>query len=292
MVTILINMRWICHFDSKKKKPHRYLDIFLSTDGFSIPSLAKTHSDVRFFTNLILRKAILDKQFLYLVSANGLLRKELKLKANLPKNFSNETIYYPELYGLKSFGQLQAKNLLASVVSFTNFGSILSKLFKHKTMDLQTVSWMPWQLLSFPFKLSINPINCFLISMTNTHALCGSSLVNNILNVFQFGVGVLHFSQMKKTESQSGGLAGVGVLIHHSILDIHLCNFGFINGCLVENESGIISVYTDGSVKGLDSAGAYGDITAHFLDIDLSVEVRIYGLLSLTLAELQAIALA
>ncbi|KAG9300984.1 hypothetical protein G9A89_018936 [Geosiphon pyriformis] len=54
---------------AKKGESHRYLDIFLSIKGLSKPSLAKAHSDVRFFTNLVLKKAILDKQFSYLVSS-------------------------------------------------------------------------------------------------------------------------------------------------------------------------------------------------------------------------------
>ncbi|KAG9306459.1 hypothetical protein G9A89_003569 [Geosiphon pyriformis] len=253
---------------AKKKKPHRYLDIFLSTNGFFIPSLAKAHSDVH---------------------------------------------------------QLQTENLLASVVGFANSGGILSRLFEYRVMDLQTVSWMPQQPLSFLVKLSVNPINCFLASMTNMFASCGSSLVNNILNVFQSGVGVLvanvlglldhngmcftwsTFCQWKRLDPKgwvpgwfvslvlfifSGGLASIGALVYYFISDIHLCNFGFANGCLIENRPGIVSVYTDGSVKGLGFAGTCGDTAAYFSDVDLSVEIRVYGLLSSTLVELQAIALA
>ncbi|KAG9301120.1 hypothetical protein G9A89_012503 [Geosiphon pyriformis] len=53
----------------KKKEPYRYLGIFLSTEDLSKPSLARAYLDVRFFTNLMLRKTISDKQFLYLVLA-------------------------------------------------------------------------------------------------------------------------------------------------------------------------------------------------------------------------------
>ncbi|KAG9303325.1 hypothetical protein G9A89_013651 [Geosiphon pyriformis] len=51
---------------AKKKEFHCYLGIFLSSESLSKPSIAKTHLDVRFFVNLILRKAISDKQFAYL----------------------------------------------------------------------------------------------------------------------------------------------------------------------------------------------------------------------------------
>ncbi|KAG9294919.1 hypothetical protein G9A89_003259 [Geosiphon pyriformis] len=41
-----------------------------------------------------------------------MLRKGLKLKANLARNFSNEAVYHPELYGLRTFEQVLAENLL------------------------------------------------------------------------------------------------------------------------------------------------------------------------------------
>ncbi|KAG9306367.1 hypothetical protein G9A89_018250 [Geosiphon pyriformis] len=54
---------------AKKSESYCYLGIYLFTDGFSKPSLAKAHSDVWFFANFVLKKTISDKQFLYLVSA-------------------------------------------------------------------------------------------------------------------------------------------------------------------------------------------------------------------------------
>ncbi|KAG9284097.1 hypothetical protein G9A89_022871 [Geosiphon pyriformis] len=54
---------------AKKGKAYRYLGIFLLTERLFKPSLAKAHSDVRFFTNVVLRKAITGKQFSYLISA-------------------------------------------------------------------------------------------------------------------------------------------------------------------------------------------------------------------------------
>ncbi|KAG9307301.1 hypothetical protein G9A89_017129 [Geosiphon pyriformis] len=113
---------------AKGNDSHRYLGIFLSTSLFK-PSLSKAHSDIRFFMNMVLRKTVSEKQFLYLVLVvlqlivcyriqftyvllgvcekwDRLLRKGLKLKANLPRDFLNEVLYYSELYGLKLFGHL------------------------------------------------------------------------------------------------------------------------------------------------------------------------------------------
>ncbi|KAG9306403.1 hypothetical protein G9A89_018286 [Geosiphon pyriformis] len=56
---------------AKKGKSHHYLGIFLSTKGLSKPSLAKAHTDVRFFTNLVLKKTISDKQHLALFSSSS-----------------------------------------------------------------------------------------------------------------------------------------------------------------------------------------------------------------------------
>ncbi|KAG9296506.1 hypothetical protein G9A89_015098 [Geosiphon pyriformis] len=54
---------------AKKGELHRYLSIFLSTERLSKPSVAKAHTDICFFVNVVLRKTIIDKQFSYLVSA-------------------------------------------------------------------------------------------------------------------------------------------------------------------------------------------------------------------------------
>ncbi|KAG9292227.1 hypothetical protein G9A89_023947 [Geosiphon pyriformis] len=54
---------------ARRGESYQYLGIFLSTEGFLKLSLAKAHLDVHFFINLVLKKAVSDKQFLYLVSA-------------------------------------------------------------------------------------------------------------------------------------------------------------------------------------------------------------------------------
>ncbi|KAG9291695.1 hypothetical protein G9A89_022114 [Geosiphon pyriformis] len=148
---------------AKKGESHHYLGIFLSTKSLSKPSLAKAHIDVKFFLNVVLKKAITKKQFLYLVFAvlqpiicyrlqfsfasksvcekwNKSLRKELKFKANLPKNFSSVALHYPELYGLKLFEQVLFKNLLANLINFNNIDKTLSRFFKHRAIDLQAAS--------------------------------------------------------------------------------------------------------------------------------------------------------
>ncbi|KAG9286034.1 hypothetical protein G9A89_022711 [Geosiphon pyriformis] len=102
-----------------KKKFHQYLGIYLSFESLFKPSLAKTYVDIRFFINLVLKKTILDKQFLYLISA------VLQLI----------TLYHSFLYSLKSFEQLQTKYKVASVLCFSNASGVFGRLFNHSPVN-------------------------------------------------------------------------------------------------------------------------------------------------------------
>ncbi|KAG9307278.1 hypothetical protein G9A89_017106 [Geosiphon pyriformis] len=136
---------------AKKEKFHRYLGIFLSFEGLLKPSLAKAQTDVRFFVNLVLRKAVSDKQCAYLVSTvlfpiisyrtqfsfvfigvcskwDALVHKILKSKSGLPCDFSSDALHHPFLYNLKTFKQIQAKSKLASVVAFANSAGVLAHI--------------------------------------------------------------------------------------------------------------------------------------------------------------------
>ncbi|KAG9287615.1 hypothetical protein G9A89_019676 [Geosiphon pyriformis] len=166
--------------------------------GLSKPSLVKAHSDVCFFTNLVMKKAVSHKQFLYLVSAvlhpivsyrtqfNALIRKGLKLKSGLPLNFPNDVIYHPLFYDLKSFFQIQSESKIASLVSFVNFSSILSHLFSHRFHDLQVLCWCPIHLLSSPVHIRVSASNNFLAGMVHVLLDCNMSLGGSLVNSFQF----------------------------------------------------------------------------------------------------------
>ncbi|KAG9305452.1 hypothetical protein G9A89_021170 [Geosiphon pyriformis] len=133
---------------AKKDESYYYLGIFLSSNGLLVPSLAKTHLDVQFFVNLVLKKAILDKQFSYLVPvvlfsiisyktrfsffSDTLICKVLKSKSGLLLDFPNDALHYSSLYDLKTFEQIQAESKLASVIAFANSVGILGCLFSHR----------------------------------------------------------------------------------------------------------------------------------------------------------------
>ncbi|KAG9289774.1 hypothetical protein G9A89_015354 [Geosiphon pyriformis] len=161
----------------------RYLSIFLLTKGFSKPSLAKAHSDICFFTNLILKKAVSDKQFLYLVSAvlhpiidyrmqfsyipNALICRGLKLKAGLLLNFPSNTIYHPFFYGLKLFSQCQSESKVALLISFI-------------------LCWWPIYPLIFPACIRVSVSNNFLAGMIHILFDCDLFLGGSLTSAFWF----------------------------------------------------------------------------------------------------------
>ncbi|KAG9306566.1 hypothetical protein G9A89_004763 [Geosiphon pyriformis] len=307
---------------AKKEESHQYLGIFLSTEGLSKPSLVKAHLDICFFTNLMLRKAVSDKQFLYLVSAvlhpivsyrtqfsfipvgmcskwDALIRKGLKLKSGLPLDFPNNVIQHPLFYGLKSFFQVQSKSKIASLVSFANSSGILGYLFSHRFHDLQ-----------------VSVFNNFLAGMICVLLGCNVSLSGSLVNSFRFRGGVpmstvlgeLRFSRFLSSLRQYG-IAFVDQLHDHhgAVYDWYtfkqwkrldscglflvLGNSGSLNilesgeyvsvhNCFLATGANSLSVYTDGSLSNLG------------MDIGLGLGVSVSGLMSSTLAELQAIVLA
>ncbi|KAG9287805.1 hypothetical protein G9A89_017400 [Geosiphon pyriformis] len=69
-------------------------------------------------------------------------------------------------------------------------------------------------------------------------------------------------------------------------------DYASVCGHLSQVISGSLSVYTDGSLRSLGTAGCRAGATAFFEDIDLGLGVGVSGLMSFILAELQTIALA
>ncbi|KAG9293590.1 hypothetical protein G9A89_005593 [Geosiphon pyriformis] len=243
-------------FVAHRGESHWYLGIFLSTEGLSRPSLAKAHSDVCFFTNLVLRKAVSDKQFLYLVSAVFHLiigyRMQfgyipvgvcLKLKAGLPMDFPSDTIHHPFFYGLKSFSQCQSESKVASLISFANSDRTLGHLFSHRSHDLQHFG------VAFVDQLR----DCHGVGF-NWLDPCGS-----VPEWFKLSVLFLMASHLSSTASVGNG-------------PLNFCesdDFVTARGRLSQVDINSLSVYTNSSLK--------------YLGI---------GLVSSTLAELQAIVLA
>ncbi|KAG9290412.1 hypothetical protein G9A89_007143 [Geosiphon pyriformis] len=303
---------------------HRYLGIFLFTNGLSKPSLTKANSDIKFFSNMVLQKAVSDKQFSYLVSAvlqpivsyrmqfsfvskavclkwDVLIRRGLKSKANLPRDFFNEMLHHPSLYGLKSFEQLQAEYKTASIV----------------------LCWALLNPLQYSVKLRVNTSNNFLVGVVHIFLDNKLSLDNRLSCAFRspghfpmslvlgdplyFSVvcslkiaGVAYDDQLLDKNGSiasaylnnclyappPAGLASVcaSVLDSTSFADI----YEEIHG-LWANE---IDVYTDSSLRNLGMFQVVCGAAVYFLGLNKDLGVEVHGVLSLTLAELQAVALA
>ncbi|KAG9304510.1 hypothetical protein G9A89_020074 [Geosiphon pyriformis] len=289
--------------------------------------MISAQSDVKFFVNLVLRKTVSDKQFLYLVSAvlqpivgYRLQFNYASVNANLSRDFPNEAIFYPNLYGLKIFRQLQAKNSLANLVLFANSKGVLGRLFKHRAIDLQAISWMSWQSLSFLVVLSLDSVNFFLAGITNTLTLCKFSLGNILPYVFYAGSGISVADVLGLDQYMSvvGSLKKFDIIFANQLLDYYGTCFiwssfcsGLVGslvlvsnpasgGCLVSlssiseyllKNSGNVVVYTNDLVKSLGSISAHSSAAAYFPNIDNGMGVRMSGLFLSTLTELHVIAL-
>ncbi|KAG9295910.1 hypothetical protein G9A89_006649 [Geosiphon pyriformis] len=285
-----------------KKEFHQYLGIYLSSEDLFKPSLAKTHADIRFFVNLVLKKAILDKQFLYLVLVvlqlivsyrtqfsflfrnvctrwNILIRRRLRLKAELLRDFSNKAFYHPSLYGLKSFEQFwlpihplcclvklyisPVNNFLAASlfydVSFSlkKFGVVFAKqLYTKKGLVFDWKSFQHWKKLdprgsvSHWFTVTCDFLNCFSLSD----------------NLCIKGLQTIDVCSSSKVSS--------------------------LGQCLSSVNMRVISVYTNRSLRDLGSCEMKCGAATYFPNLNLSISAKVGRLVSLTMVELQAIALA
>ncbi|KAG9306333.1 hypothetical protein G9A89_018216 [Geosiphon pyriformis] len=331
---------------AKKEETHWYLGIFLSTEGLSKPSVAKAHADVHFFINVVLRKAITDKQFSYLVSAvlqpivsyctqfsfvsfnvcrkwDALVRKDLRFKTCLPRDFPDAVLHHLSLYSLKPFEQVQSEE--------------------------KVLGWAPLDPLQFPVRLCINPVNNFLAGMVKIFLGNELTLVNNLPTAFRspdrfllssvlekslyfdlvkslkrFGVAfgdrlfnkksvlldwktfchwkrldlrglVPHWFMVSSEFLKGQGYSFSGSVGSAEKLGLDILGSGeffAVKDGLHDIWSGFFEVFTDGSLRNAGSAEVACGAVAYFPVLDKSIGVAVRGLLSSTMAELQAVTLA
>ncbi|KAG9296319.1 hypothetical protein G9A89_014911 [Geosiphon pyriformis] len=152
---------------------------------------------------------------------------------------------------------------------------------------------MPQHPLHFPVMLSINPLNCFLAGVIYVLALCNTFLGGALPNIFRAGSGVLILDVLSMSGYLIfGGLSNDEVVAFCPALVNVVWNTGFVSEQLLATRHGFIDVYMNGSVKGLGSISACSGAAAYFLKANVSVSIRVLGLLFSILVELQAIALA
>ncbi|KAG9289447.1 hypothetical protein G9A89_008008 [Geosiphon pyriformis] len=245
---------------AKRSESHCYLEIFLSTERLSKPSLAKIHANIRFFSNVVLRKTITEKQFLYLVSV-VLQPIRLKLKANLPKDFPSVALHHPMLYGLKPFEQVLTESLMA------NLGNRLTG----SQLNAPAPSPFSGHISGMPI-LDMLSVNGYLI-VRNSLRRYGLIFTDQLLDCHGVFSNFVKFS----------GLSNDVVVAFYP---------ASANVQLFTTRHGSIDVYINGFVKSLGSIGACGGATAYFPKANTSVGIKVFELLFSTLVELQAIALA
>ncbi|KAG9287363.1 hypothetical protein G9A89_023735 [Geosiphon pyriformis] len=286
---------------AKKGEAHWYLGIFLSTERLSKPNVVKAYVDVCFFVNVVLRKAITDKQFSYLVSAvlqpivsyciqfsfvfanvcrkwDVLIRKSLRFKACLPCDFSDTALHHPSLYGLKLFEQVQSERKVAALIMFSNAFGILGHLFRHRFLDLQVLGWAPLDPLQFSIRLHVSPVNNFLAEMR-------LDLRGPVPYWF------LVSSEFLKSQSCSfSGSIGSAEKLGLDILESG--EFSAVKDGLHDIWSGFFEVFTDGSLRNAGSVEVICSAAAYFPVLDKSIGITVSGLLSSTIAKLQTVALA
>ncbi|KAG9290028.1 hypothetical protein G9A89_010334 [Geosiphon pyriformis] len=285
---------------AKKGESHHYLGIFLSSE--------------------VLRKAVSDKQCVYLVFAvlfpiisyktqfnfvsvgicnkwDALVHKILKSKSGLPCDFPNDVLLHPLLYGLKTFEQIQAESKLASTVVFANSAGILGSL---------ACAFCHW--CSTPMSLVLGEF-CFFkcVSSLRRYGIAFmEQLHDHNGNVFSWetfkcwkrldpcGPVLFWFVFSIRFLGGVGPLSSNSSLVNgHAVSNIHLFHdFGVVHDALPTIDAAHLSVYTDGSLSGLGTVDVRTDAAIFFEDINLGLGVGMSGLVSSTLTELQVIALA
>ncbi|KAG9291556.1 hypothetical protein G9A89_021975 [Geosiphon pyriformis] len=310
------------------------------------PNFAKANSDIKFFLNMVLWKAVSDKQFFYLVSAvlqsivsyrmqfsfvskavclkwDILIRRGLRSKANLSRDFPNEVLHHPSLYGLKSFEQLQAECKTASVVQFANSSRILGRLFKHRILDLQVLCWALLNPLQYLVKLRVNTSNNFLVDVVCIFLDNKLSLDNRLPCAFHSSghfpmslvLGDLLYFNVVCSLKIAGVAYGDQLLNKNSSIKRlgsrgpvplwFLKAFAYLSNCLhapppVSLASVCASVLDSTSfadireeIYGLwtDEIDVVCGAAVYFPGLNKGLGAEVHGVLSLTLAELQAVVL-
>ncbi|KAG9297198.1 hypothetical protein G9A89_019479 [Geosiphon pyriformis] len=275
----------------KKGELYYYLEIYLSTEGLSKLSLAKAYSDVWFFANLVFKKAVSNKQFLYLVLA------VLFPIVNYRTQFSyvpvsackNDVIHHLSLYSLKTFEQIQAENKSASVISFTNSVGILGCLFFHQSHNLQILYWHLLYSLQYLVYVKVNSLNNFLVGMVHIFSGSDLSLGGSLTDAFCHQSGTSMSCVLGESTYFKCFLPGLSFLFDFLVVNPL---FLVISANLLCSDVGYLSVYMDGSLSGLESVDMKARTAVFFEDIGMNLGVGVSGLMSSTLTELQTIALA
>ncbi|KAG9284013.1 hypothetical protein G9A89_022787 [Geosiphon pyriformis] len=299
---------------AKKSETHYYLGIFLSTEELSKLSVARAYVNVHFFVNVVLKKAITDKQYSYLVLAvlqsivsyhiqfsfvssnvchkwDALVRKSLRSKTCLFHDFPDAALHYSLLYGLKPFEQMQSEGKVIVLIIFSNASGVLRHLFSHRFLDLQ-----------FFIRLHVSSVNNFLAGLVKIFLDNGLSLVNNLPTAFCSSDYFSMSAILRKSLYFDLKLDLHGSVSHwFTVSSEFLRSKGFSSSGLADpvelfgsdilGSEKFSAVFMNGSLKNFGFTEVASSAATYFLVLDLSVGVAVWGLLLFTMAELQAVVL-
>ncbi|KAG9304656.1 hypothetical protein G9A89_020220 [Geosiphon pyriformis] len=256
-----------------------------------------------------------------------MLKKGLKSKAGLSRDFPNKALCHPSLYGLKSFEQVQSKGKLAALILFSNSSGILGQLFEHRFLDLQILEWSPLNPLQFLVRLCVSSMNNFLAGVIKIFLCNELSLSNRLPNAFH-SPGNFHVSSILRSSLHFNSvyslkrfgvafsnrlgpvpywfmvvfdfLCGIEALLAGSVKSTCLSGvsildskeFSVVVSKLHKVLFNLFEVFMDDSLKNFGSVDVASSVVAFFSAIDMSIGIRVDGLLSSTMAKLQVIALS
>ncbi|KAG9289030.1 hypothetical protein G9A89_015579 [Geosiphon pyriformis] len=166
--------------------------------------------------------------------------------------------------------------------------------------DLQVLCWQPVHPLVSSAHVCVNTSNNFLTGMVHILFDCKLSLGSSLASSFQFYSGKKldpHGPVPEWFELSVVFLVAFCFfpLVSAGVGPLNICgsnNFVSIYDHLSQISANNLFIYTDGLLKNLGTIGYRAGAAAFFEDINLSLGVSVYGLLSSTLMELQTIALA
>ncbi|KAG9293191.1 hypothetical protein G9A89_010528 [Geosiphon pyriformis] len=306
---------------AKKRESHCYLGIFLSSEGLSKPSLAKAQVDDALVHKILKSKSGLLCDFsndallhpsLYSLKIFKQIQAESKLVSAVA--FANFAGILGHLFSHRAhdfqvlswrpchpllfpshIGVNPSNNFLAGVVCIfsgydLSLGGPLACAFHYRCST--SMSLVLGESCFFKCVSSLRRYGIAFVEQLHDH--------NG--DVFSWGT----FKHWKRLNSHGPFvlsvhfLGGVGPLSSnsslvdgHAVSDIHLSHdFGVVHDALLTVDAVCLSVYTDGSLSGLGTVDVRAGAAIFFEDINLGLGVRVSGLVSSTLTELQAIALA
>ncbi|KAG9306162.1 hypothetical protein G9A89_016066 [Geosiphon pyriformis] len=209
----------------------------------------------------------------------------------------------------------ETEGKITAVVCFTNFVRVLGQLFKHRSHNLQVVSWYPVHLLCFLVHISVNPLNNFLVGVVWCRTFLSGVFSKSMYFRCLFSFCHYEIAFVEQLRCHNGTVFNwktfkqwkrldlygpVPVWFGAAIWDLH--NFGSLDVCSSLPNSAVaknilkshnvgassLSVYTDGFFCGLGSVNMKAGTAVFFKDINLGLGVEVTDVMNNVQANLLA----